>query len=252
MSEKALLQGRIALVTGGGTGIGAAVAKGLAAHGASVVVAGPSMESLQSTAGEIKSAGGQAWAYLLDVSDSASCQALAKKIAEDVGSVAILVNNAGVIRYAAMDSAEVQQAWSDVMEVNLSGPFNMAHAFLDQLKSTRGAIVNVSSIAAFIYTNNTVAYSASKGGIRSLTVALAKELGEHGIRVNAIAPGAINTTMSPSAQDEVKRANLVRRVPLGRIGEPEDLIGPISFLASDMAAYVTGQTLVVDGGYLTN
>jgi NAD(P)-dependent dehydrogenase (short-subunit alcohol dehydrogenase family) len=173
-------------------------------------------------------------------------------VAAEVGAVSILVNNAGVIEYASVESPGVQAAWRNTIDVNLSGPFNMAMAFLAPLKATRGAIVNISSIAAYVYTSNTVGYSASKGGLAMLTVSLARELGKDGVRVNAVAPGAIDTPMSPSSSDPARMAALLRRVPLGRIGQPADLVGPVVFLASPMAAYVTGATLVADGGYLTN
>jgi NAD(P)-dependent dehydrogenase (short-subunit alcohol dehydrogenase family) len=252
MAMHELLKGQLALVTGGGKGIGAGVAQGLAAHGATVIVVGTTLASLNETVAAIEGAGGRAHAYVVDVSDLAACKGLAEQVGRECGNVSILVNNAGVIRYASMESDEVERAWDEVVQTNLSGAFHMARAFLPQLKATRGCIVNLSSIAAFIYTSNTVAYSASKGGIRSLTVALARELGPHGIRVNAVAPGAVATRMSPSAGDEQRMAALARRVPLGRIGQPEDIAGPVVFLASPMAAYVTGTTLVVDGGYLTN
>ena len=251
-SPPQLLGQQTALVTGGGAGIGAAIARGLAEHGASVVVVGLTMDKLRQTVDAIQSAGGRAWAYALDVADSAACRVVADLVARDVGPVSILVNNAGVIRYATLDEAQVDRAWSEVLETNLTGPFNMVRAFLEPLKATRGTVINVGSIAGFIYTNNTVAYTASKGGLHSLTVAMARELGPHGIRVNAIAPGAVNTSMSPSATDPSKLASLLKRVPLGRIGQPADIAGPVVFLASPMSAYVTGATLVVDGGYLTN
>ena len=247
-----LLRQRIALVTGGGGGIGAAIARGLAEHGAGVVVVGPTMDKLRQTVDAIHAMGGAAWAYTLDVSDRTACHAVAEQVARDAGTVSIVVNNAGIIRYASLDDPAVDQAWSDILETNLTGAFNIVRAFLDPLKATRGSVINVSSIAGFIYTGNTVAYTASKGGLHSLTVALARELGPHGIRVNAIAPGAVNTSMSPSASDPDKLANLLKRVPLGRIGQPADIAGPVVFLASAMSAYVTGATLVVDGGYLTN
>jgi NAD(P)-dependent dehydrogenase (short-subunit alcohol dehydrogenase family) len=249
---KDLLKGRIAVVTGGGSGIGAALALGLAAHGARVIVTGRTETSLRETVAAIALAGGQAHAYTLDVSDAKACRDLAVRIAEDVGDVSILVNNAGVIQYASVEHPGVEEAWKQTLDTNLSGPFNMAMAFLDPLKATRGSIINIASIASFIYTTNTVGYSASKGGVRMLTVALAKELGKDGVRVNAVAPGAISTPMSPSATDESRMSALLRRVPLGRIGQPEDLVGPVVFLASSMSAYVTGATLVADGGYLTN
>jgi NAD(P)-dependent dehydrogenase (short-subunit alcohol dehydrogenase family) len=210
------------------------------------------MDKLRHTVDAIQSGGGQAWAYTLDVTDRAACEAVAQRIARDAGPISVLVNNAGIVRYAALDDAQVEQAWSEILDTNLTGPFNMVRAFLEPLKATRGTIINVGSIAGFVYTHNTVAYTASKGGLHSLTVAMARELGPHGIRVNAIAPGAVNTSMSPSASDPGRLASLLKRVPLGRIGQPTDISGPVVFLASAMSAYVTGATLVVDGGYLTN
>lgn len=247
-----ILAGRIALVTGGGSGIGAGIAQGLAAHGASVVITGRTESSLQATVRRIEEAGGKAWACTVDVVNSSVCAELAARVAADMGDVSLLVNNAGVIEYATMEDPAIDEAWQRIIDTNLSGPFNMARAFLSQLKATQGAIVNIGSIAGLVSTSNTVGYSASKGGVHMLTVALAKELGKHGIRVNTVAPGAINTGMSPSASDESRRAALLRRVPLSRIGQPEDLVGPVVFLASSMSGYVTGATLLVDGGYLTS
>lgn len=246
------LAGRIALVTGSGSGIGAGIARGIAAHGASVIVTGRTELSLRETVRSIEEGGARAWAYTVDVSDAAQCMELAARIASEVGDISLLVNNAGVIEYASMDDPQIDAVWQRLIDTNLSGPFNMARAFLPQLKATRGSIVNVGSIAGIVSTSNTVGYSASKGGVHMLTIALARELGKDGIRVNTIAPGAINTGMSPSSTDESRHAALMRRVPLGRIGQPEDLVGPVVFLASPMSAYVTGATLLVDGGYLTS
>lgn len=247
-----LLSSRIAVVTGAGSGIGAAIAQGLAAHGATVVAAGRTLEAVQRTVAGIQAAGGQAQAVRLDVADVESCRQAAAAVARDVGAVSILVNNAGIIRYAKIDDDAVDQAWQDTLGTNLSGPFNTVRAFLEPLKATRGAVVNIGSIAGFIYTANTVGYSAAKGGLHMLTVALARELGPAGVRVNAVAPGAIATPMSPSVGNEARMNALLRRVPLGRIGQPEDMVGPVVFLASPMAAYVTGSILVADGGYLCN
>jgi NAD(P)-dependent dehydrogenase (short-subunit alcohol dehydrogenase family) len=246
------LAGRVVLVTGGGGGIGSGLARGLAAHGATIIITGRTAASLASTADKIRSEGGHAHAYALDVTDAAACAVLAERVSSEVGDVSLLVNNAGVIEYASIDDPEIDAVWHRIIDTNLSGPFNVARGFLRHLKDTRGAIVNIGSIAGLVSTSNTVGYSASKGGVHMLTVALAKELGQYGIRVNTIAPGAINTGMSPSASDESRRAALIRRVPLARIGEPEDLVGPVVFLASSMSAYVTGATLLVDGGYLTS
>lgn len=247
-----LLKDRIAVVTGGGGGIGAGLAIGLAAHGATVVVTGRTEGSLDQTVAAVRAAGGRAHAVAMDVTDPASCAAAAARIAAEIGEVSILVNNAGVIEYVPVEDAAIGAAWKHTIETNLNGPFNTAMAFLAPLKATRGSIVNIGSIAATVYTGNTVGYSASKGGVHMLTVALARELGKDGVRVNTVAPGAIATPMSPSVGDETRMANLMRRVPLGRIGQPEDLVGPVAFLASPLAAYVTGATLRADGGYLTN
>ncbi len=246
-----LLAGRLALVTGAGGGIGAALARGLAAHGARVVAAGRDAGRLAETAAAIRDGGGQAWAMPVDIADPASCRALAARVAAEAGEVSILVNNAGVIRYAGIDDPAVDEAWASTIGVNLSGPFNTVRAFLAPLKARRGTVVNIASIAAYIYTTNTVGYSASKAGVCAMTVGLARELGPHGVRVNAVAPGAIATAMSPSAADPGRLAALERRVALGRIGQPADMVGPVVFLASPMSAYVTGTTLVADGGYLT-
>jgi NAD(P)-dependent dehydrogenase (short-subunit alcohol dehydrogenase family) len=246
-----LLEGRCAVVTGGGLGIGAGVARGLAAHGCGVVVMGTTLSVLETIAAEIRGAGGRAWAHALDVRDRRACREVAERAAADAGPISIVVNNAGVIRYARMDDPAVEAAWDDVVGTNLDGVFNVSRAFLGTLEATRGAIVNVASVAAYIHTGNTAGYSASKGAVVSLTVALARELAPRGIRVNAVAPGAIRTRMADIAGDEKKMAALRRRVPLGRIGEPEDIAGPVAFLASDLAGYITGTTVVVDGGWLT-
>lgn len=249
--NKDLFKGRRAVVTGAGTGIGAALAVGLAAHGASVVAVGRTEGTLAATVERIRAAGGTAWACVFDVADPKACDEAAARLAADGGGdVSMLVNSAGIIRYSNVDAPDVRQAWREVLDINLSGPFNTAMAFLPQLRRTRGGIVNIGSISGYIYTHNTPAYSASKGGVHMLTMALARELGADGIRVNAVAPGAIATAMPP--QDEASRARLAKRVPLGRRGQPEEMVGPVVFLLSDMASYVTGSTLIADGGYLTN
>tara|TARA_R110002020_G_scaffold109430_16_gene253186 strand:+ start:51813 stop:52574 length:762 start_codon:yes stop_codon:yes gene_type:complete len=245
-----LLESRLAVITGGAGGIGSALARGFSEMGAEVIVAGRDKPGLDRVVSEITAQGGRAWAESVDVSDPASCAALAER-SSVYGTVSILVNNAGVIRYAKMDDPEVQSAWDATIGVNLGGPFNMVRAFLNPLKQSRGSVVNIASIAASIYTGNTVGYTASKGGVESLTIAMARELGAYGVRVNAVAPGVIATDMAPSASDPERRAHIEKRVALGRIGQPGDMVGPVAFLASSMADYVTGTTLLADGGYLT-
>jgi NAD(P)-dependent dehydrogenase (short-subunit alcohol dehydrogenase family) len=162
-----------------------------------------------------------------------------------------LVNNAGIIRRGKLEAENARTDWDATMAVNLDGPYNMVTAFLDQLKATKGCVINIGSVQSFVALPNSAAYTASKGGVRALTKALAIELSPQGVRVNAIGPGLIATPLNETArQNPEYMANFSQRIPLGRIGEPADIAGPAVFLASDLARYVTGVTLPVDGGFL--
>jgi meso-butanediol dehydrogenase / (S,S)-butanediol dehydrogenase / diacetyl reductase len=184
---------------------------------------------------------------VLDVSDRAACDALAAQ----VGPVSILVNNAGIIRRGKLEAETARADWDGTMAVNLDGPYNMVTAFLEQLKATHGSVINIGSIQSFVALPNSAAYTTSKGGVRALTKALAIELSPQGVRVNAIGPGMIATPLNADArQNPDYMANFAQRIPLGRLGEPADIAGPAVFLASDMARYITGVTLPVDGGFL--
>ncbi|HVZ09301.1 SDR family NAD(P)-dependent oxidoreductase [Rhodopila sp.] len=239
-----LLSGKLALVTGAGSGIGEGIARAMADHGARVIVADVNAAGAERVA---KAIGGGAAFHVLDVSDRAACDALARQ----VGPISVLVNNAGIIRRAKVDAASARDDWDATMAVNLDGPFNMVTAFLDQLKQTKGSVINIGSIQSFIALPNSAAYTASKGGVRALTKALAIELSPQGVRVNAIGPGMIATPLNADArQNPDYMANFARRIPLGRFGEPADIAGPAVFLASDLARYITGVTLPVDGGFL--
>jgi NAD(P)-dependent dehydrogenase (short-subunit alcohol dehydrogenase family) len=237
-----LLDGKLALITGGGSGIGEGIARAMAENGAQVIVA----DVNEPNAARVASAIGGAH-YVLDVSDRGACDAMAR----EVGPISILVNNAGIIRRGKLEAATNRTDWDATMAVNLDGPYNMVTAFLDQLKATKGSIINIGSIQSFVALPNSAAYTTSKGGIRSLTKALAIELSPQGVRVNAIAPGMIATPLNADArQNPDYMANFSQRIPLGRLGEPADIAGPAVFLASDLARYVTGVTLPVDGGFL--
>lgn len=250
-SLKDLLAGKRALVTGAGQGNGRAIALGLAAHGADIVASDIDLAGAERTAADLRASGSKALAFRLDVTDAAACHALAQTISRDIGEISILINNAGIIIREGLDSPRAAENWRRVLDVNLTGVFNVTHAFLPTLRKTRGAIVNLGSIASFVGVGDTLGYSPSKGGVKLLTQALARDLARDGIRVNAIAPGVIETAMTEvTRNDPARLAGFVGRTPLGRVGQPEELVGPVVFLVSEMASYVSGVTLPVDGGFL--
>lgn len=246
-----LLDKRLALVTGAAGGLGTAIARGLAAQGARVIVADLNGERAEQTARAIVAAGGQAFGAVLDVTDRAATTAFAQAISRRHGHLDILVNNAGISGRTRFDEADSPTVWDRVMAVNLQGTFNTSHAFVSALKATRGVIINMASTASFISTPSTAAYVASKGAVRSLTQTLARELGPHGIRVNAVAPGVMETEMTADLRASPdKIAWYMNRVPLGRCGSAEEVVGPIVFLASSLASYINGIVMPIDGGFL--
>ena len=250
-SLKDLLAGKRALVTGAGQGNGRAIALGLAAHGADIVASDIDLVGAERTAADLRASGSKALAFRLDVTDAAACHALAQTISRDIGEISILINNAGIIIREGLDSPRAAENWRRVLDVNLTGVFNVTHAFLPTLRKTRGAIVNLGSIGSFVGVGDTLGYAPSKGGVKLLTQALARDLARDGIRVNAIAPGVIETAMTEvTRNDPARLAGFVGRTPLGRVGQPEELVGPVVFLVSEMASYVSGVTLPVDGGFL--
>jgi len=189
-----LLDGHIALIIGGGSGIGRGIAKAYAEHGATVIAADINLEGAQETVAQI--GGNSARAEELDVTDRAACDALAKKVQAEVGALSILVNNAGIVRRATLDKDSGLADWDDTIGINVNGVFNSTYAFLEQLKSTKGRIISIGSIQSFVHTQNCVAYTTSKHAVKGFTVALANELGPHGVRVNAIGPGLIRTPIN--------------------------------------------------------
>src|SRR5690348_10280594 len=251
-----LLEGHIAAVTGGGSGIGQGICQAYAREGARIIVLDANLDGAHETVGLIKTAGGQASAMKLDVTDRPGCKAAAAEIARS-GKVSILVNNAGINRRTPItgEPAAVTRDWDDILSINLDGMFNVTHAFLDQLRATRGRIVNIGSIQSFVHATwpNSAAYTTSKHGVLGFTRALAAELGKDGVRVNAIGPGLIETQINAEAR--AKNPDMIAKVmshtPLGRAGKPADIAGPAVFLASDMSAYVTGCIIMADGGFRT-
>lgn len=251
-----LLEGHIAAVTGGGSGIGQGICQAYAREGARVIVLDANPEGARETVELVAAAGGKASAVTLDVTDREDCKAAAAEIAKG-GNVSILVNNAGINRRNPItaDAAAVAKDWDDIMSINLDGVFNVTRAFLDQLRATRGRIVNIGSIQSFVHVSwpNSAAYTTSKHGVLGFTRALAAELGKDGVRVNAIGPGLIETRINAEARAKNPEmvAMVMRHTPLNRPGKPEDIAGPAVFLASDMSAYVTGCIIMADGGFRT-
>src|SRR3954451_6665917 len=252
-----LLQNHIAVVTGAASGIGRAIALGYAREGARVVLLDINEKGAAEATQEIRSAGGKAESFALDVTRRDDCIAVAQQVAEKVGQVSILVNNAGINRRNAFtaDPEAVLKDWQDIIAINLNGTFNVTHAFLEPLLASKGRIVNIASIQSFVHvrTPNSTAYTSSKHGVLGFTRALAAELGKHGVRVNAIGPGLIETPLNASVR--ANNPELIKifmdHTPLGRAGKPEDIVGPAIFLASDLSSYVTGTIVMADGGYRT-
>ena len=244
-----LLNGRRALVTGAGSGIGEGIALAMSRAGAFVIAADINGEAAIRTASRI---GADAAAHALDVTDRAAVDALAAAIQATHGPIDILVNNAGIIRRGRVEDENTRADWDATLAVNLDGVYNMVTGFLAQLKASRGCIINIGSIQSFVALRNSAAYTASKSAVRGLTKALAIELSPQGVRVNAIGPGLIATPINERArQNPDYMAQFGDRIPMGRIGTPDDIAGPAVFLASDLARYITGITMPVDGGFLS-
>jgi len=241
------LTGRVAVVTGASRNIGRAIALRLAEAGAEVALVGRDEAALEEVAGAVRALGRGALPFRCAVEDAAESASTVEKIIERFGALDILVNNAGVTRdklLLRMDEAD----WNEVLAVNLTGAFHFAKGAARQMiRQKRGRIVNITSVIGQIGNAGQANYAASKGGLIAFTKSLAKELAPRGITVNAIAPGFIETAMTQVLSTEV-RDKLLHDIPLGRFGTPDDVAVVALFLASDGAAYITGQTLNVDGG----
>ena len=243
-----MLQDKIAIVTGASRGIGAAIAVELASQGATVVVNHrDSAAQAETVVAQIVAAGGQALAIRADVSLFADAQRLVKETAERLGRVDILVNNAGTTRDTLLMMMS-EEAWDVVIQTNLKSAFNCSKAALrPMIKQRGGRIINISSVVGLAGQAGQTNYSASKAGMIGFTKALAREVGGRNITVNAIAPGFVPTVLTEVLTEEQKQA-AIAMTPLGRFAKPEEIAYAVAFLASERAAFITGQILSVDGG----
>lgn len=244
------LGGKVALVTGAGKdsrGIGHGIAVALAREGADIAVASHTMTNALRVADAVQALGRRALAMEMDVSRAESVEAGIAEVLSGLGRIDILVNNAGITRDALLVRMR-EEDWDAVLDVNLKGAFLCSRAVAKvMMKQRGGSIVNITSIMGLTGNAGQANYSAAKAGLIGLTKSLARELGSRGIRVNAVAPGWIETAMTDSLPEAVREA-ILKQIPLGRLGNADDVAGAVVFLCSDEASYITGQVLTVDGG----
>lgn len=247
------LHGRIAVVVGGTSGVGRAIARALAQAGADTVATGRREEEVIAATEEIRNIGRRSLAQTCDVSDRASLDELASRVEREMGAVSILVNSAGITeRVATLECTE--ESWARILDVNLTGMLRACQIFAPAMvEAGYGRIINIASLASFTSFHEVAAYSASKSGVASLTRSLAVELSRHGVCVNAIAPGIFPTALnSEFLRGRERGRELLMRIPMGRFGRLEELGGAAVFLASAQASFISGTVLAVDGGFLAS
>lgn len=245
------LKDRVALVTGAAQGIGKAIAQVLAKEGANIIVADINLDLATQTANEIKGTGVKAIPLKVNVAELSEVEAGVKKAIEEMGKINILVNNAGITKDNLLFRMK-KDDWDTVISINLGGVFNLCKVISRLMMRERyGKIINIASIVGEMGNVGQANYSASKAGVIGLTKTLARELASRGITVNAVAPGFIQTAMTDKIPEEIKN-KMLEQIPLGKLGQPEDVAAAVLFLASSAADYITGQVINVNGGMLMN
>ncbi|EOD00561.1 3-oxoacyl-[acyl-carrier-protein] reductase [Caldisalinibacter kiritimatiensis] len=242
------LKGKVALITGGSRGIGKAIAIKLASLGADIIINYVSSEQrAKDVVKEIESVGRKGLAVKADVSKMEEAKNLIDAAIKEFGKIDILVNNAGITKDNLLMRMS-EEEWDAVLNINLKGTFNVTKSIIRKMiKQKNGSIINISSVVGLTGNAGQCNYSASKAGIVGFTKSLAKEVGKKNIRVNAIAPGFIQTDMTDKLPDKIKE-EYIKNIPLNKLGEPDDIANMVAFLASDLSKYITGQVLTVDGG----
>jgi len=251
--EKFSLKGKSGIVTGGGSGIGKAIAKGLVQAGAEIMIAGRNKERLEKVADELQPLGGPVVPIQTDISKMGEIKNLVDRTVKEFGKIDFLFNSAGIIRRSPSEEF-TEKDWDETISTNLKGPFFLAQSVARVMISQKrkGKIINISSLMAVHGGKRVPAYAASKGGLAQVTKSMANDWAKYNILVNAIGPGWVKTELTEALQQDRERyAEITNRIPLGRWADPDDLIGAAIFLASDASDYITGQTIFVDGGWLS-